>query len=60
VKVKYLVSMAGTHFVRSPGDPGEVDDAEGARLVAAGFAEEVEDEPGEDDGKPKGKPKKKG
>lgn len=39
VRVKYLVCMAGDRFVRNAGDPGEVEEAEAARLFAAGYAE---------------------
>ena len=43
MKVKMLVSMAGTDFVRNPGDCCEVSDSEAERMIEAGFAETSED-----------------
>ena len=39
MKVKMIACMAGTDFVRNPGDCCEVDDDEAERLIEAGFAE---------------------
>jgi len=41
MRVRYLVSMAGTDFSRNVGDESEIDNAEGERLKAAGYVEEV-------------------
>ena len=41
MKIKYTTCVAGADFCRNPGDVADVDDAEGARLVAAGFAKPV-------------------
>ena len=41
MKIKYLVCSAGSDFVRNVGDIADVDDAEGLRYVAAGYAEIV-------------------
>lgn len=41
MKVKLLVSRAGSGFSQSPGDEVDVDDAEGSRMIAAGQAEQV-------------------
>lgn len=62
MRIKYTVSMAGLGNSFSPGDVAEVDDAEGGRLIAAGFAAAVEEpaaaaDPG--DGKPSPKAKAK-
>lgn len=42
--VEMLACMAGDSFVRNPGDVIEVDDAEGQRLIDAGFAAEHDPE----------------
>lgn len=39
MKIKMLVSMAGSLFSWNVGDVVEVDDGEGQRLIAAGFAD---------------------
>ena len=41
MKVKILQCMAGSDFVRDVGDICEVDNDEGERIIAAGFAESV-------------------
>lgn len=38
MKVKMTTCMAGLDFVRNVGDVVDVDDAEGARMLLAGFA----------------------
>lgn len=45
MKIRMLVSMAGTGFSLSPGDETDRDDAEAARLIAAGFAVPVSERP---------------
>jgi hypothetical protein len=55
VRVRYLHAMAGQHFTREVGQEYDIDTAEADRLVAAEFAEFVED--GE---APQKKKKKKG
>lgn len=44
MKIKYLTTMAGTDYVRQKGDIVEVTEAEGVRLLEAGFAELIEAE----------------
>ena len=41
MQIKYKISMARPDRAISPGDVEEVDSAEGARLIEAGFAEAV-------------------
>jgi len=41
MKVRILVGAAGPTEVRHRGDEVEVDDAEGRRLIAAGYAERL-------------------
>jgi hypothetical protein len=43
MKIKVLVSLAGDRFAVNPGDVVSVDDDEGQRLVAAGFARALSD-----------------
>lgn len=45
MKLKMLTSLAGRDFSLSPGDEHEFGEAEGQRLVEAGYAEAVETQP---------------
>lgn len=47
MKVRFLIGMAGPGVSRVRGDVAEVDDAEAARLFAAGYAEPAEAKPPE-------------
>lgn len=43
MKIKFLVSMAGSEWAYSPGQVAEIEQAEAVRLVEAGFAVPVVD-----------------
>jgi hypothetical protein len=45
MKIKVLECLAGVDYVRYPGEVFVCDDAEALRLIAAGFAVPVADEP---------------
>jgi hypothetical protein len=45
VKITMLVSLAGESFAVNAGDLYECDQAEAARMIAAGFAEPVASKP---------------
>lgn len=42
-----LVGLSGPTFTRNPGDEHECDDAEAKRLIAAGFAVPINEDPTE-------------
>ena len=41
MKVKYLVGMAGSGYVRNPGDVADLDADEAGRLIEKGFVEKT-------------------
>lgn len=45
MKIRFLVAMAGPGVSHAPGDIADIDDAEAARLVGAGFAAPVDAAP---------------